>query len=265
MSHPNGTVVQPNPSELFERYLRRQAEAQAAGLATTEATGEVLPYDAGPVQPIDAKLAWDESIAVARLLNPAVNSKAWQAPPHWQSLVAVHEPAAALAFAFGNFPQLVRNLQLLLQKPDLTALRPEAGQPASVPALTDWAEQVFAKRQFPQMLLAVGALRLAKQFDLAAKLIALPESAVPAEWRAAWANEQAALAWHAGRHAEARAMWQKLPDSPPVLFNRGMASLFLGDAAEARAALDQAVAQLPEASAWHHLGRLYLTLTETRA
>jgi hypothetical protein len=50
----------------------------------------------------------------------------------------------------------------------------------------------------------------------------------------------------------------------PVLFNRGMAALFLGDAAEARTCLNQAVQQLPEESAWHHLGRLYLALAESR-
>jgi hypothetical protein len=43
-----------------------------------------------------------------------------------------------------------------------------------------------------------------------------------------------------------------------------MASLFLGRAAEARSALQQAVEQLPDTSAWHHLGHLYLTLADAR-
>ena len=46
----------------------------------------------------------------------------------------------------------------------------------------------------------------------------------------------------------------------PVLFNRGMAALFLGRRDEAVAALTQAVAALPDTSAWHHLGHLYLAL-----
>jgi len=224
----------------------------------------VFPYEAGPVQPVDAKLAWEESIAVGLLLNAGAKQKSWQAPPHWPNLVAVHEPEAALSFAFGNFPQLVRNLQILAAHSDLSEVRPQGGQPAAVPALTEWADKVFAKRQFPQMLIAIGALRLAKHFDLAGKLLGLPESEVPAEWRAAWANEQAALGWHCGQHAEARALWNKLPDSVPVLFNRGMAALFSGDAAEARKALTKAVSQLPEAGAWHHLGQLYLTLADGR-
>jgi hypothetical protein len=43
-----------------------------------------------------------------------------------------------------------------------------------------------------------------------------------------------------------------------------MAALFMDQAAQARTWLAEAVAQLPEAGAWHHLGRLYLTLAESR-
>ena len=83
---------------------------------------------------------------------------------------------------------------------------------------------------------------------------------MPAEWADAWANETAALLWHRGRKEEAARAWQALPESVPVLFNRGMAALFLGRATEARPLLERAVAGLPEGDAWHHLGRLYLTL-----
>ena len=82
----------------------------------------------------------------------------------------------------------------------------------------------------------------------------------PAEWRAAHANEEAALAWHRGRADEAAALWQKQSESVPVLFNRGMAALFLGDAVTAHEALTRAAAALPETGAWHHLARLYLAL-----
>jgi uncharacterized protein HemY len=47
-----------------------------------------------------------------------------------------------------------------------------------------------------------------------------------------------------------------------VLFNRGMAALFVKDVAAAKQHLNAAIAQLPASSAWHHLGRLYLTLAE---
>ena len=99
------------------------------------------------------------------------------------------------------------------------------------------------------------------EFDEAADLL---KGAPPAEWRAVHANEEAALAWHRGRADEAAALWQKQPESVPVLFNRGMAALFLGDAVTAHEALTRTAAALPETGAWHHLSRLYLALAAAR-
>src|SRR5271166_5406077 len=104
------TPVQPSLDHLLAGYLRRQAEAHSAGLAVVDPTGEVQPFEAGPVQPIDPKPAWDEAVAAVRLLAPGVETRSWQAPPQWPQLVGAHEPATALAFSLGNFPQLVRNL-----------------------------------------------------------------------------------------------------------------------------------------------------------
>src|SRR5581483_6735080 len=177
-------------------------------------------------------------------------------------LVSAHEPVVALAFCVGNFPQLLRNFHMILHKANLADLRPVAGRAVSAPALLEWAEAAAQKKEFPTLLLAVAALRLAKQYDKAAEFTAAHDAAVPAPYRAAWDNEKAALAWHRGHADEARKLWHTLPDSVPVLFNRGMADLFLGHTASARESLSQAVAQLSEDSAWHHLGRLYLTLAK---
>jgi hypothetical protein len=158
----------------------------------------------------------------------------------------------ALAFAAGNFPQLVRHLQPLLHTGKLSELKPTGGRPINLPSLVSWAEK--AKKD--QVLLAIGVLRLARQYDAARKLLAN----VPANERG---NEEAALAWHEGKSDEAIKIWEKL-DSIPAKFNRGMAGLFTDRPADARKLLKDAIAQLPETSAWHHLGRLYLTLAEMR-
>src|SRR5260370_19850652 len=149
-----------------------------------------------------------------------------------------------------------------MNKPSRSKRRPVAGKPLTLPGLMDWTKQVAEKKQFPQLLSALGALRLAKQYDRAAAIVKANRQAVPGEWRAAWANEEAALAWHSGRAAEALKLWQLQEPSVPVLFNRGMARLFLGKIGEAQAALSAAVAQLPEAGARHHLCRLYLALAQ---
>jgi hypothetical protein len=257
-------VSQPGLSHLLSGYLQRQAEAQALGLATFDATAEVVPYEAGPVQPVDARLAWEEAVAALRLFEPAAPARSWQAPPSWPSLVAGHESVAALPLSVGNFPQLVRDLHPLLQATDLRLLCPTAPRHlVAVPGLSEWATQVAHQNALPQTLLAVGVLRLAKHFDQADNLLQDQEASVPTAWRPAWANEQAALAWQRGQADEARTLWNAQPDRVPVHFNRGMAALFLGNTALAGANVARATAGLPEDSAWYHLGRLYLALAES--
>src|SRR6266446_8454240 len=148
------TPVQPKLEDLLARYLNRQAGAHASGLATFDAS-EVTPYEAGPVQPIDPKPAWDEALSALSHGQPAEGRKL-SAPPHWPQLVGSHEPVVALAWCVGNFPQLVRNFQQILHQANLTDLRPSGGRPVTAPALDDWAQQIIAKKKFPEGLLALG-------------------------------------------------------------------------------------------------------------
>jgi hypothetical protein len=244
-------------AELFTRYLQRQADAQAQGLGFPEPSDEVTPYEAVSVQPVDPAVAFKETLEVRRAF-PVAAQGTWTAPPDWPAVVAAHEPEVSVAFCLGNFPQLVRNLHPLLTG-GLTAVRMNVGRPVSVPALSEWADKTHEPHA---RLLAAGALRLARQFDQAGEV----QGTVTApEWRAFRANEEAALAWHRGQAGDAFRMWQAQEASVPVLFNRGMAALFLGQTDAARDALGQAAAGLPETSSWHHLARLYLTLAEAGA
>jgi hypothetical protein len=254
--------VQPALSELLASYLRKEGSRQAAGLSGAESTGEVVPFEAAPVQPVDAGLAWDEAVAVARYFQPENEVVTWLVPPDWAAIVSAQEPAAALSFSFGNYPQLVRNLHALFHAVDIPALLPTGAASPSTPALRDWAAASARKGSFPQFLLAVGVLRLARQFDAASELLNRHRAKAPPDWRAGWANEEAAIAWHRGQAQEAATLWQKQAPSIPVLFNRGMSTLFLGKPKEARPMLTEAVDQLSEKDGWHHLGRLYLALAE---
>jgi hypothetical protein len=242
--------------QLFQQYLARQAGAQAEGLGLFEREGEVVPYEAAPVQPSDPQQAWHDARAAADFLSRQKKPVVWEVPAEWPALVAGLEPAVALPFCLGSFPQQVRSLQPLLTARDLTALRPTASRPLAVPDLVAWAQ---GQRSFPQVLMAAGVLRLARHFEEAAGLLAAARP-VPSSWQALHSNETVALAWQQGKAEEALAGWQAQADSVPVLFNRGMAQLFLGDAVAARSSLTTAVEQLPESNAWHHLGQLYLTL-----
>src|SRR5205823_198698 len=166
--------------------------------------------------------------------------------PDWKTLVASQEPALDLAFCAGNFPQMVRNLGLLLG--GIGERKAETSRPRCFrsDALVEWAEKVAAK-SLPHTLLGAGVLRLTQEFDRASALLRGVEK-LPAEWRAAWLNEEAALAWHAGRREEAVDLWQTRGDRRhlPTLFNVGMAALFLGRTSEARPPLSQTVSRLPD-------------------
>jgi hypothetical protein len=257
---PAGAPEPPPLAQLLAQYLQGQTAAHAAGVAVADLSGEVVPFDVAPVQPVDPALAWAEALAAVRQFQPGQAAPA--APPDWPALIAAQEPAAALAFCTGNYPQLIRNLQPLLHAGALADLRPTAARPLGLPALAEWATR---QKALPQTFLAVGVLRLARQFDAAAELLQSRRPGLPRRWQAAWANEEAALAWHRGSAEEAAARWQAQAASVPVLFNRGLAALFLDRPAEARPWLSQAVAQLPEDGGWHHLGCLYLALAELRA
>jgi hypothetical protein len=263
MSHvdPSGTPVQPTLADLLARHLQRQAQAQAAGLLA-EGAAEVVPFETAPVQPVDPRLAWDGARAALGFVRSELPDLA--PPSDWASLVSTREPVLALPCCLGNFPQLVRSLYPLLHEPDLTALRPTASRATGSATPFAWAGDQIATGRAPEMLLAAGVLRLAQEFDRVAELLANWRDTVSAEWRGAWANEEAALAWHRGQAEEAAALWQVQEPTVPVLFNRGMSALFLGRTALARKWLAEAVRQVPEDEPWQHLGQLYLALAELR-
>ena len=166
--------------------------------------------------------------------------------------------------AWATFPRWCAQLPVLLQAPDLAPRRATAVSPLCPPSLRDWASRAAQKPPFLQTLLAVGVLRLARYHDLATELFRQHRGRVPADHRRAWANEEAALAWSCGQFEQAAALWQSQAESVPILFNRGLADLFLGRAAKARTWLIQATARLSDESAWYHLGHLYLALAEMR-
>jgi tetratricopeptide (TPR) repeat protein len=250
-------------AELLARYLHGQAEVHEAGLAAVPG-GEVVPHEAAPTPSADPKLAWEETLAIMPFCAAKIEKKSLKPPADWPALVAAQEPALAVAFCLGNFPQMVRSLQALLHSSKLEPAMVSNSRLFESPELIQWATQTAGHKDFPGALMAVAALRLAKEFDRAQQLFP-KEADVPTEWRSAWANERAALAWHRGQTQEALAFWQSQEETVPVLFNRGMACLFLSKRADARAFLQKAVDQLPEDGAWHHLGRLYLALAEMRS
>ena len=256
--NPNTPPAPPSLADLMVRFLNRPA----ADLPL----GEVEPYEVASGHRVEPRLAWQEAVAALALLNDKAPATI-NPPGDWAALVNRPESESALPFAAGSYPQHVRDLMPLLQANDLTALRPRpdrAGEASVSSTLRNWVAHQTRTSAPAQVLLAAGVLRLANDHDQASRLLNQHRSQASTEWHAAWANEEAALLWTWGRAEEADALWQQQPESVPVLFNRGMAALFLGRSGDARVLLARVVSRLPENGAWHHLGRLYLALAEMR-
>jgi hypothetical protein len=244
---------------MFQHYLRRQADLAARDPVMIDSEAEIVPFDASALPPVDARRAWAEARSVAAFFGHG-DTASWPVPADWTTLISAYEPAAGIAFALGNSPQLVRNLHAMLSGGDLASLRPGNGRPVTS------SVALVAASDYPQLVLTLGMLRLGRQFDTAQKLIEKHAAAVPEPWRALWANETAALAWHRGQAEQALKLWEAQEALVPVLFNRGMALLFTDRPTDARSLLAQAVRQLERNDdAWHHLGCLYLALADLRS
>jgi hypothetical protein len=239
----SNTFGQPSLEDLMVRFLAARSDAAAAAVEPSES--EVEPHEVAAGFRVDPRAAWTDATSTIATAPVPPSSL----PPDFATLVNQPTAAFAVPMAAGNFPQRVRDLRPFLTNFKPAELRPTGGQ-APLPGLSGlrgWIE----KNGESQPVLAAGIARLIGDFDRAEEL--LPSDS---------ANERAALLWQQGRSAEALAAWLAMPESPAVLFNRGMALLFMGRSKEAATVLATAAAAIPEASGWNALARLYLALAE---
>ena len=248
MNRPTNPTAQPTIEDLMVRFLATRSDAAAAAVETGES--EVEPHEVAAGFRVDPRAAWLDATA-ALTTGGNAPPPAVQLPTEWAALVAQPAAAFAVPMAPGHFPQRVKDLQPLLVKFNPAELRPSGTQSATpgFAGLRNW----LAKNGSSNPLVASGIARTLGDFDLAAKLLTDASASD---------NDRAALLWQKGECAEALAAWEAQPESPAVLFNRGMARLFMGRTADAREPLQKAVGAIPEASGWHALARLYLAVAE---
>lgn len=238
------THGQPTLQDLMVRFLASRSDAASAAVETGE--GEVEPHEVAAGFRVDPRAAWND--ATATLPKNTTGSPSVPLPPDWAALVNQPTPAFAVPMAAGNFPQRVRDLQPLLNKFNPAELRPATTHATpGLSGLRNWIE----KNAATQPILAAGLARFIGDFATAERLL-------PADAE----NERAALLWQRGQTEEALALWNSLPETPSVLFNRGMALLFSGAIAEAKPVIMKAISMIPESSGWNALARLYLAVAE---
>ena len=224
-------TAQPTIDSLMLRFLANRSDA-ANAVETGES--EVEPHEIAAGFRVNSHAAWLDATAPFGI--------AVAAPPEWTAFISMPAAAFAQSMAAGHFPQRVKDLQPLLAKFNPKELCPTGTQPP-LPAFSGMRGWV-AKNGSANPQVAAGISRMLGDFDIAESLLRNTSDAE---------NERAALLWQRGKCAEALAAWDALPDSPAVLFNRGMARLFMGRIAESRDALQQAIDSIPETSGWHAL------------
>jgi len=257
----SGKFVPPSIAELTVRLLAR---TDAADALAAVAISEVEPHEVAVALRTEPRQAWQEGLAVLKSFVVSAPTDIHQ-PGEWASLIVRRAPVSSLPLALCNFPQQVRDVNPVLQSKDLSELPTAGGEaaPAST-GLRNWANQHIRKGTFPQALIGCALLRAAGDYDAAAAALSGLRGCAPAEWQAAVTNEEAALLWERGECQQAAQLWAGLPENAAVLFNRGMAALFMNKPAQARDNLRKAVANLKDSDPWHHLASLYLALAEMR-
>jgi tetratricopeptide (TPR) repeat protein len=239
----NNSFGQPSLEDLMIRFLASRSDAAATAVELGE--GDVEPHEVATGFRVDPWAAWNDATS-------QITAASVPLPPDWATLVNQPAGAFAVPMALGNFPQRVRDLHPLLTKFDPDELRPTGTQTpmSGFAALRSW----ISKNSAAHALVAAGLARAIGDFETAEKLLTTNDPAT--------ANERAALLWQQGRCEEALAAWNAMTETPAVLFNRGMALLFLGKLAEAKIALAEASDKLPETSGWKTLTLLYLSVAE---
>jgi tetratricopeptide (TPR) repeat protein len=254
------TKTPPTIAELTAGYLGRTADAETL-ISAVDALGDVEPHEVSVGLRAEPRLAWQESLEVLSYLVPTRASLS--APAEWGGLVVRQKAVSALPFSLGSYPQRVRELTSLLQARDLKTLLPKTVESGTAPSgLVRWANAQIERKELPHALIAAAIFRCANDFENAEATLKSLGGSIDPQWAAVLENERAALAWERGDFQTARAFWAAMPESAPVLFNRGMAELFLGSRLAAAKSLRAAAAMLPETSAWHHLANLYLVVSE---
>jgi hypothetical protein len=235
----------PTLETLTARFLARQISSPQ-----TISSEEVQPHEIVTGFRAGAAATWRDATAAGRLLGDAT---APAMPPEWGSYVAQAADSPLMPLCFGAVPQRVRDVQL----------KPAWGQPTGkldgFGELRKWIAKSANSKAVSDRLLAGAMARTLGEFAQAETILAGIPATGPHE--TILANEIAALHWHRGEIAEARAKWadtRGVTDGGPAVmaFNLACCDWRLGDVAAAAAGFDAACRALPDSTGWNHLAGL---------
>ena len=244
----------PNPStpkalrEMFTKLLQNRVQQARKGTLPPDDGETVLPHGSLTGIAIDPANAWKESqFCLKASLGKATSSV--PCVPGWAAFVQSLGSFSAMPMASGHFPHAMKNLWDLPE--GLTGETCWNTGP-SLPELEGWVNH--PKQSVARILIATGICRLGGEHELAERYLYSIKGEIACE---AFQNELGALEWAKGSHTSARNCWEKAAGLPMADFNLGLAWLADGNRNKAANHFQQALANIPSSSGWHHLGELY--------
>jgi len=250
-------VFPPRMDDLLASFLARQSAAISSG-AESSTGSDVEAYAAVATEAVDPRLAWDGATESLRYFAPGLKLPT-KLPSSWSAIASSLPACNFLPMAAGQFPQLVRDLNSVLEMSPL-----KIADGLDSPEVKRFVQFSAASQEPALWFVAVGVARLTRDFDLAQRVLSAKGSLIPAELEHAWSNELAVLNWEQEQPEKAVSIWNSLPESAPVLFNLGIAEMHNQKTHLAVSHFKRAAAMIRESSGWHHLAQLYLAVAESR-
>jgi hypothetical protein len=235
----------PSLDELTARYL-----ATATSDPVPEAVSEVELHEvSGGFRP-PVRALWDEVFVSLRLFG--LTSDRLTMPPEWSSFVTESNRLTEFPMAAGLFPQM--------GFPGPGPIGDRRNIPSDVPTATGahttlrgWVRKAARSHSATTLLVSSGLAALLGEHSEAEGALATAATHSQGSWKLAITNQRAAVLWLAGRRSEAVAIWDGMPESPVVEFNRGIAAISCDRPEQAVAHFRSAGTSLPDSSGWSHL------------
>lgn len=248
-THNLGRTAQPSIASLTAKLVPNLPRHPAG-------ESEVEPYEVVSGFRADASSTWRDACQAFELVTNEAGKPSQ--PGFWTQLVRAIPVQTSLPVALGTFPQLAADLESLLK---LKSSRIDSGSFSIPSSIREYLSRADRSSEPTDWLFGAAVARLMGDFATAKSLLErIPES--DANLGLIRANELAATLWMSGHRELAILSWEKLPASPMVDFNLGMAYLFTGRKACAVERLTRAVHTFSDTSGWKQLAQLYLSLAK---
>ncbi len=215
-------MTSPSLNALTTRYLAAKSNG-----SDEISFGDVQPHEVITSFRADPATTWNEARIAFSLFG--VTAPSLPIPGDWSSYVANLHEANPGPLCLGVVPQSLRDLTKHDLKPQCRSTRSENSDRTLAPYISKRKSSCTVEDR----LIVAACYRLSGNFTECESTLASLTAEANLETVHLIANERAAMEWSRGNSSTASAIWNAMPDSPAVYFNRGLVAWHNGKLAEA--------------------------------